>query len=79
MEPQGAAGGAAASSAGFRLQEEREAEGAERSPRGAESLRGAEAMLDVPPKGNNVSSVYYYSKFNVRAYYYSSVYINFHR
>ncbi|XP_075960954.1 activating signal cointegrator 1 complex subunit 2 [Anarhichas minor] len=44
---QGAAGGAAAStSSGFKVQEERE-------PEGGESLRGAEAMLYVPQKGNN--------------------------
>ncbi|XP_029295411.1 activating signal cointegrator 1 complex subunit 2 [Cottoperca gobio] len=44
----GAAGGAAAtSSAGFKLHEVREPEG------GGESLRGAEAMLDVPRKGNH--------------------------
>ncbi|XP_070760584.1 activating signal cointegrator 1 complex subunit 2 [Enoplosus armatus] len=45
---QGAAGGAAAaaSSAGFKHQEDRE-------PEGEESPRGAEAMLDVPRKGNN--------------------------
>ncbi|XP_037633277.1 activating signal cointegrator 1 complex subunit 2 [Sebastes umbrosus] len=42
-----ASGAAAASaSAGFKLQEARE-------PEGGESLRGAEAMLDVPRKGNN--------------------------
>lgn len=46
---QGAAGGAAAaaSSSGFTLKEDREPEGRE------ERLRGAEAMLDVPQKGNN--------------------------
>ncbi|CAJ1069389.1 activating signal cointegrator 1 complex subunit 2 [Xyrichtys novacula] len=44
----GAAGGAAASaSAGFKPQEVREAEG------GRDSPRGAEAMVDVPQKGNN--------------------------
>lgn len=45
---QGVAYGAASSS-GFKLQEEQE-------PR-EESLRGAEALVDVPQKGNNVSSI----------------------
>ncbi|XP_010749645.1 activating signal cointegrator 1 complex subunit 2 [Larimichthys crocea] len=44
---QGAAGGAVASSAGFKDPEDRETGG------GGESLRGAEAMLEVPQKGNN--------------------------
>ncbi|XP_071340038.1 activating signal cointegrator 1 complex subunit 2 [Trachinotus anak] len=45
---QGAAGGAAAaSSASFKPQQVQEREG------GAESLRGAEAMLDFPRRGNN--------------------------
>lgn len=50
IQHEGAAGGAAAgaSSAGFTFQEAREQE-----ERGGESLRGAEAMLDVPRKGNN--------------------------
>uniref|UniRef100_A0A8C9YX61 Activating signal cointegrator 1 complex subunit 2 n=1 Tax=Sander lucioperca TaxID=283035 RepID=A0A8C9YX61_SANLU len=44
---QGAAGGgAAAATAGFKFQEARELEG-------GEGLRGADAMLDVPRKGNN--------------------------
>lgn len=48
---QGVADGAAgASSAGFKLQEERE-------PGGGESLRGAEAMVDVLRTGSNRSSV----------------------
>ncbi len=52
---QGAAGGAAASSlAGFTPQV-REPE--RRGGGGGEILRGAEAMLDVPQKGNNVSSL----------------------
>ncbi|XP_040898149.1 activating signal cointegrator 1 complex subunit 2 [Toxotes jaculatrix] len=42
----GAAAAAAASSASFKPQEVQE-------PGGGESLRGAEAMLDVPRKGNN--------------------------
>lgn len=52
IQHQGAAGGAAAaagtSSAGFKLQEARQPEEG-----GGDSLRGAEAMLDVPRKGNN--------------------------
>lgn len=48
---QGAAGASAAlSSTGFELQEESE------PGEGGESLRGAEAMVDVPKRGNNVSS-----------------------
>lgn len=51
---QGAAGGAAAaaSSGDFKLKEGRE-------PERAEDLMGAKAMLDVPRKGNNVSSVFF--------------------
>lgn len=45
-----AAAAAASSSGGFIQQEEQEAEG-------GEDLRGAEAMLDLPPKGSNVSFV----------------------
>lgn len=45
-----AAGAAASSSAGSKPQEVRE-------PAEGESTRGAEAMLDVPQRGNNVSSV----------------------
>lgn len=45
-------GAAAATSAGFKPQEDREPGGG-----GGESLRGAEAMVDVPRKGSNVSSV----------------------
>ncbi|KAA8592481.1 hypothetical protein FQN60_017936 [Etheostoma spectabile] len=43
---QGAAGGAGAASTGFKFQEARELEG-------GEGLRGADAMLDVPGKGNH--------------------------
>ncbi|XP_032373074.1 activating signal cointegrator 1 complex subunit 2 isoform X1 [Etheostoma spectabile] len=47
---QGAAGGAGAASTGFKFQEARELEG-------GEGLRGADAMLDVPGKGNHVQGV----------------------
>lgn len=49
----GAADGAAAATlSGFKPQEDQEPGGG-----GGESLRGAEAMVDVPRKGSNVSSV----------------------